>query len=345
MSNIPSIKIWRLAGAGLLLAGALFFLYQVRRIFTPFLLATLLAYMLKPAVQLLEKRGLKRPAAILLMYPLLLGVSLPVFFFVLPRLLSELNDFIAQLPAFTAEIESLLQGFYERYNQVRIPASVRLLIDDAIINLSSAFHEAAKHAAEFLLDLIAGVASFLLAPILAYYLLRDSEHIGRCASRLLPLQIKEDVLGLWVQLERVLTNFIHGNLLLSLLVGFMTGIGLFLIGSEYAVILAVIVGLADLIPYFGPLIGAIPVVALSLLQSKQMAFYALIVMVVVQQLEDGYLSPRILGECVSLHPLVVVFVLLAGGELWGVAGLLLGVPLAAMGRIILGFIWSRLVSS
>jgi predicted PurR-regulated permease PerM len=345
MKNMPSIKIWRLAGTGILLAGALFFLYKVRRVFTPFLLAALLAYMLKPAVQQLEKKGLKRPAAILLMYLLVLGVSLPVVFFVLPRLLTELNDFMKQLPLFTVEIEGLFQGFYERYNQVKIPASMRQLIDEAIVNISAAFHEGAKHAAQFLLDLVAGIASFLLAPILAYYLLRDSEHIGRSASRLLPLELKEDVLGLWVQLDRVLTNFIHGNLLLSLLVGFMTGIGLFLIGSEYAVILAVIVGLADLIPYFGPLIGAIPVVALSLLQSKQMALYAMIVMVVVQQLEEGYLSPRILGECVSLHPLVVVFALLAGGELWGVTGLLLGVPLVAMGRIILSFIWSRLVSS
>jgi predicted PurR-regulated permease PerM len=249
------------------------------------------------------------------------------------------------LPIFTAEIENLLQGFYERYNQVKIPASIRHLIDDAIVNISASFQEGAKHAVQLLLDIIAGVASFLLAPILAYYLLRDSEHIGRSASHLLPLQIKEDVQGLWVQLDRVLTNFIRGNLLLSLLVGFLTGIGLFLIGSEYAVILAVIVGLADLIPYFGPLIGAIPVLALSLLQSKQMALYALIVMVVVQQLEEGYLSPRILGECVSLHPLVVVLALLAGGELWGIAGLLLGVPLVAMGRIIISFIWSRLVSS
>jgi len=339
------MKIWRLAGAGTLLAGALFFLYQVRRIFTPFILAALLAYLLKPAVLLLGKKGLKRPVAILFMYLLVLVLLLPVVFFVLPRLINELNDFIARLPVFTAEVEGLFQGFYQRYNQVRVPASIRHLVDESIANISFAFQQGARRVAQSLLDLITGVASFLLAPILAYYLLRDSEHIGRSFSRLLPIQVKEDVLGLWAEIDRVLTNFIRGHLLVSLIVGFMTGIGLYLVGSEYAVILGVIVGLADLIPYFGPIIGAIPVVALSLLQSKKAALYALVVMAVVQQVEGSYLAPRILGECVALHPLVIVFALLAGGHLWGVFGLLLAVPLTAIGRILIRFIWARLVSS
>lgn len=345
MALTRSIKIWRLAGAGILLAGAVFFLYQVRRVFTPFILAALLAYLLKPAVLQLEKKGLIRPFAIILMYLLVLALLLPVIFFVFPRLINELNDFIVRLPLFTAEVEGLFQSFYQRYNQVKIPAGIRHLIDESIVNIGLAFQQGARRIAQSLVDLFAGVVSFLLAPILAYYLLRDSEHIGRSASRLLPLQLKENFLGLWVEIDQVLTNFIRGHLLVSLIVGFMTGVGLFLIGSEYAIILGVIVGLADLIPYFGPIIGAVPVIALSLLQSKQVTFYALIIMIVIQQIENSYLSPRILGECVALHPLIIVFALLVGGELWGVVGLLLAVPITAIGRILISFIWARLVSS
>ncbi|WP_406676511.1 AI-2E family transporter [Moorella sp. ACPs] len=340
-----ALKIWRLAGAGLFLAAALFFLYRVREVLTPFFLAAFLAYLLKPAMMKLEKKGLKRPLAILLLYLLILALSLPVFFFILPRLIRELNEFLIRLPAFTAEVEGLLQGFYQRYNQVAIPAGLRRLLDETLTSLSTTFQQSARQALQVLLDLLSGATSFLLAPILAYYLLRDSEQIGRAASHLLPIQMKEDALGLWLEIDRVLTSFIRGHLLVSLIVGFLTGMGLALVGSRYAVILGTVVGLADLIPYFGPVIGAVPVLALTLLESKKTALYALVVMGIVQQVESSLLAPRILSESVGLHPLVIIFALLAGGELWGVTGLLLAVPLTAIGCIVVKFIWARLVGS
>lgn len=345
MAAKRSLKIWRLAGAGLLLAGALFFLYRVRQVLTPFILGAFLAYLLKPAMLSLEKKGIKRPLAILILYLLILSLGLLLLLFILPRLLRELNEFINHLPFFTTEIEGVIQNFYQRYHQVAIPGSLRQLLDESIINISAAFQQAARHAVRSLLDLLAGATSFLLAPILAYYLLRDSEQIGKAAGHLVPLQIKEDILGLWLEIDRVLTNFIRGHLLVSLVVGFLTGLGLALVGSRYAVILGVIVGLADLIPYFGPLLGTLPVLALTLLEGKKTALYALVVMVVVQQIEGSLLAPRILGESVGLHPLVIVFALLVGGELWGVAGLLLAVPLTAIGVILVKFIWARLVGS
>ena len=345
MNGKRKVKIGRLAGAGFLLAAALFFLYQVRQVLTPFLLAALLAYLLKPAMVKLEKKGLQRPVAILSLYLLILALSLPVFFFILPRLIRELNEFINQLPVFTAEVEGLVQGFYRRYHQMAIPGSLRALLDESITSISAVFQQAARQAVQALLDLLAGAAGFLLAPVLAYYFLRDSEQIGRAAAHLLPIQVKEDVLGLWLGIDRVLTSFIRGHLLVSLIVGFLTGLGLALVGSQYAVILGVVVGLADLIPYFGPLLGTVPVLALTLLESHRMALYALAVMIIVQQIEGSYLAPRILGESVGLHPLVIIFALLAGGELWGVAGLLLAVPLTAIGCILVQFIWARLVGS
>ncbi|WP_343105500.1 AI-2E family transporter [Neomoorella humiferrea] len=339
------MKILRLVGAGLFLTAALYFLYRVRTVLTPFFLAAFLAYLLKPAMVKLEKRGLKRPAAILLLYFLVFILFLPVPLFILPKLVRELNEFLLHLPIFTTEVEGLLGKFYQRYNEVALPAGLRRLLDDSFIGLSNTFQQAARRALQGLLNLLAGAPSFLLAPVLTYYLLRDSEQIGRAAGHLLPLQIKEDVFGLWTEIDRILTSFIRGHLLVSLIVGFLTGIGLALIGSRYAVILAVVVGLADLIPYFGPIIGAVPVLTLTLLEGKRTALYALFVMAVVQQIEGSWLAPRILSGSVGLHPLAVIFVLLAGGELWGVGGLLLAVPLTAIGSTVIKFIWARLVSS
>ncbi|MDK2820141.1 MAG: hypothetical protein PWP31_106 [Clostridia bacterium] len=345
MESAQLFKKWRVAVAIILLAGALFFLYEVREILTPFFLAALIAYLLKPMMLELEKKKIKRSLAILYLYLLLLGIVSLLFFFILPQLLRELNKFIDKLPVFTTEIENLVHDFYKRYNQVVIPPGIRSLLDETIKNVSTTFQQLARNAVETMINLVTGIASFLLAPILAYYFLRDSEHIGRTASNLLPIQIKEDVLGIWKEIDEVFTNFIRGHVLVSIIVGFFSGVGLAIVGSSYAVILGVIVGLADLIPYFGPIIGAVPVVALSLLESKQLAIYSIIVMVIVQQIESFFLSPFIMSERVGLHPLMVVFAILAGGELWGVLGLLLGVPIIAIGRIIIKFIWARLVSS
>jgi len=194
-----------------------------------------------------------------------------------------------------------------------------------------------------LLSLLSGFTSLALAPVLAYYFLKDSEALSRGAMRLLPSTWREDFLGLWAKIDRVLTSFVRGHLLISLLVGILTGFGLFLAGSSYAVVLGIVMAMADLIPYFGPLLGAIPIVAISWLESRRLAFYALLVVIAVQQIEAAILAPRILSQSVDLSPLAIILALLAGEELLGVAGLLLAVPALAISRILIGFLWDKLV--
>ncbi|HBT47101.1 MAG TPA: AI-2E family transporter [Peptococcaceae bacterium] len=344
MFSLQRNKLSRLALGGALSAGALFFLYLVRPLFTPLLGAALLAYFLKPAVIALEKRGWPRPKAILLLYLLGLAVLALTLLYVLPRLLRELNKFLDQLPVFTGEVQGWLQHFYDRYQRPGMPAGLKRLVDESLAVFQGRIEVGIRQAVGLLAGLFSGLTSIVLAPVLAYYLLKDSENLGRSALRLLPPAWREDLLGLWMEIDRILTGFVWGHLLISVLVGALTGLGLFLAGSPYAVVMGIIMGLADLIPYFGPLIGAIPVVALSWMESPRLAIYALGVIVVVQQIETAILAPRILGQSVELSPLAVILAVMAGGELFGVVGLLLAVPAAAVGRVIVGFLWSRLVS-
>jgi len=139
-------------------------------------------------------------------------------------------------------------------------------------------------------------------------------------------------------------KFIRGHLLVASMVGVLTSLGLALVGVKFYLLLGIIAGIADLIPYFGPIIGAIPAVGLALLNSSQQALYVLLVMVVVQQVENNLLSPKILGDSVGLHPVVVIFVLLAGGHLFGILGMLLAVPLTAILRILVNYLYTLLVS-
>ena len=187
------------------------------------------------------------------------------------------------------------------------------------------------------MGLFSGLFIYLLTPILAYYLLRDKAIICEKINGIFPCAYKQRIAYLCREIDRVLTKFIRGHLLLALIVGILMAIGLSIINVKFAILLGIFAGVLDLVPYFGPILGAIPAVAIALLDSKSKAIYVIIITVLIQQLESNYLSPKILGESVGLHPLAIIFVVLAGGHLFGFLGLVLAVPAAAIGKIIINY--------
>ena len=136
-----------------------------------------------------------------------------------------------------------------------------------------------------------------------------------------------------MDINEVLSGFSQGHLLVCVLVGALTGLAAALLGIRYAIIIGFINGLAELLPYLGPLLGAIPSLALALTEGTRQAVYLGVAILVIQQLEANLLSPRIVGNRVGLHPLVVIFALLAGGELFGKWGILLAVQVAAVLKV------------
>jgi predicted PurR-regulated permease PerM len=175
-------------------------------------------------------------------------------------------------------------------------------------------------------------------------MLKDSNHISTRLLNFLPVSIREEFINLWGKIDNVLTNFIRGHLLVAGIVGLLTTIGLLIIKMKFALILGIIAGLADLIPYFGPILGAVPAVVLALLDSNVQVFYVILVMIIVQQLESNLLSPKILGDSVGLHPLAVIFVLLTGGHFFGVVGMIIAVPFAAVIKIVINYAVTKMVS-
>jgi len=118
---------------------------------------------------------------------------------------------------------------------------------------------------------------------------------------------------------------------------------MYLIGLDFALIIGLIAGVGELVPFLGPILAAIPALSLALLVSRETAIYAAVVILIVQQLENAVISPKILGESMGLHPLTVIFAIMAGGELYGLLGILLAVPIAATLKVILRYIYLKLV--
>ncbi|MEW6230265.1 MAG: AI-2E family transporter, partial [Bacillota bacterium] len=159
----------------------------------------------------------------------------------------------------------------------------------------------------------------------------------------IPGRWRSEVVGLLIEMDHALGSFIRGQLLVSGIVGVLISLGLSIIGVDFALVIGLLAGIFDIIPYFGPVIGAVPAIALALLKSPVLVIYVVVLFVVVNQIESAIVGPNILGEQIGLHPVAVIFAILAGGHLFGVTGVLLAVPVAAIIKVFLRYLQARLV--
>ena len=346
--NVKLLKFTERTRRVLLLIIALllgvYFLYIVRVILPPFILALVLAYLLNPLVTNLEKKGFDRTLAIIIVYSSVLGVIAFFIVYAFPVITKEIDKFSKMIPVLTMQIQKSITNFYENYQRVQIPESLRQVIDDTISNIEQFLIASLDALADRVLGIFSGLIIILISPILAFYILKDKNILGERIMGLFPIAFRRELSHLWKEIDRVLTKFIRGHLLIAFLVGLMMAFGLTIIGVPFAILLGIISGLFDLIPYFGPVLGALPAFVMALLDSPVKALYVLILMIIVQQIESNILSPKILGESVGLHPLTVIFVVLAGGHLFGLLGLLIAVPVTAVTRIIVNYWVNRVMN-
>lgn len=312
----------------------IFFLWMVRSILYPFVIALAIAYILNPAVCVLTRRGTPRIPSILMVYAALGSVIGLVAIFLAPTVLLELNNFAARIPDFTLRVQALAEDLRTRYDSVILPTTLRPVIDESIAEMEIKLQLFVRDIFNGVISLMTHSIGLLITPILAFYLLNDWEGIGQKAKEFIPIAWRREFLLMFEEIDGVLSGVIRGQATIGLFVMLLVSLGLHLIGLEFAILIGIFAGLLDVVPYFGAVVGAIPAVALALLYSPGLALKVVLLFFVVHQLEGSILAPKIIGGNVGLHPLTVVFVMLAGGELWGLLGLLLAVPAAAIIKVI-----------
>jgi predicted PurR-regulated permease PerM len=208
------------------------------------------------------------------------------------------------------------------------------VLDQNILQVQEGAQAVVERMTEAVLGIFTHLFTILIIPILVYYLLRDEATLKRSALLLFPKKYRRWIARVGGEMDHTLGAYVRGMLLICILVALMTYAGLLLVGVDFALILSLIAGVTNIIPYFGPIIGATPAVLIALLTSPALALKVSIVIVIVQQLESQIFVPQILGKSMGLHPLVVIFVLIIGGKLFGLFGLIFAVPFTAMLRIL-----------
>lgn len=316
----------------LLLVLIIIFWDKIQNILLELLLGSLLAYMLEPAVYFLTRKNkISRNMAILIVFCILLLTIIGIFIFVIPILSRNISDLVKNLPE---TMDNLLDKMKELTSNPEINEKISKIAqasyDKILSNISRVIENISGYALDIAGSIIEVVVGILTTFVLAVYMMKDKKQIFENFLGWFPFSWRETVKGTMDELGRILSKFLQGQILIALIIGTAETIGLMLIGVPYAVLLGIIGGISNLIPYFGPVIGAVPAVISAIFISPMKAIWVIILFVAAQQFDNNFLSPRIIQGSLGIHPITTIVVIFIGGEFFALWGILLAVPVYAV---------------
>jgi predicted PurR-regulated permease PerM len=332
----------------LVVAGAVvlaFVLYLGRSALAPFVIGLVLAYLLDLPVERMARAGLPRWLSVLVVYVVVVFFAIQALRLALRPLGDEIATFIREFPTFTAQL-------LDQYAHLDLPPAIREAIDRFLEDLGSGV---GGFDPSNLLPVVGGVAGvvssivgYIIIPVWMFYLIKDKPALAEAAERSIPAAWRVDVRAVSGLTLRVFGQWLRGQLFLGVTVGVATFVGLMILSAtvdpvfgRFAVVLAVIAGVFELLPIIGPIISAIPAVLLGLTAGIEPAIAAVVLYLIIQQVENNVLVPKIQGDAVELHASVVMVALVVGGAIAGLLGAILALPIAAAGRDIFRYLFHR----
>jgi predicted PurR-regulated permease PerM len=362
LGGLPFRRIARWGLVALSLYGIGWLLWQARSALLPFIIGALLAYLFLPLVNRFDRR-MPRWAAILLVYALVLLIIVTFFAFLVPPLVEQISQLIRALPDLPT-LERWANRLLEEYQQLlaNLPPNVQTEVQQTVAEvLTSALNTIRTNllsyiqgVGTFLVNSLLSVAStvafllgFFLVPFWLFYVLMDQRAGREMLNRLLPAGLRADFWSVITIIDADFSGYLRGQLLLGLVVGTAAGIGLtvlnlFGLQIPYVLLLAVIAGVTELIPIIGPIIGAVPAVLLGFLDSPTTGLAVLLLYVGIQQLENNFLVPRIVGDSVGIHPAILMVLLVVCSQVFGILGAILSAPMGAVSRDVFQYLYGRL---
>lgn len=314
-----------------------------------FLSAMLIAFTLNPLVTRLEKMKIPRYLGVLLVFLFFISIIVAIFILVIPPAIEQLQELIDKLPFYVSDVGDKIDSWKASLERLNLPFDISTQGDKLVERVEEYVANLGSKAVSFSINVLSALGQILLVMVISIYMLLDTRRISRGVHRLFPRRNQADADELIKSSQRAVTHWVIAQSLLSLLVGVSTGVGIWLLdvvgiwpeGSQYAIFFGAWAGLTEIIPYIGPILGATPPVIVASFSSFWAVLAVIILFIVIQQLEGNVLVPNIMGSIVGVHPLVVIFAVLAGGQLHGIAGMVLALPLVALIRAVVMFIKPR----
>jgi len=316
----------------------------------PIVLAGVFYYLMNPAVDYLEKKGLKRIYSIFLLFLLVIGLITWGVVVIVPKIREQTASFIDNFPNYLDVIDQkaneilndpIFGTFKDQFDSYG--DKITTWLTDFIRNVSSS-------TISSLGKIVGAVASTLVAiftmPFILFYLLKDGRNLAPYFVKFLPNKIRKPTLKVLKEMNEQVSSYIRGQLTVAFAVAIMFIIGFSIIGLDYSVTLGVVAGFLNLIPYLGSFLAMVPAIFLGIVAGPVMLVKVLVVFVIEQTIEGRLISPLVLGNELSVHPVTILLVLLTSGKLFGVVGVILGIPVYAAAKVLIThlFEWYKDVS-
>ncbi|WP_420849946.1 AI-2E family transporter [Psychrobacillus vulpis] len=314
----------------------------------PIILAVISYYLLRPLLRLLERIKLPRVWGILIIFLALIGLITLLVFLVFPFLRSQSIKLVEEFPGYFIQLlnsfDHFLRTSFLTDYYLQIESKVDTIIERIPEDIGKFLQSTLTEIATGISSVVGVLTSFVLAivtvPFILFYLLKDGEKLPRFVMKIFPPRMREDLHSVFKDIDKQISSYIQGQILVSMCIGFMIYIGFTIIGMEYALLLGVIAMVTSVVPYLGPVIAITPAAIIALVTSPFMLIKLAVVWTIVQLVEGKFISPQIMGKSLHVHPITIIFVLITSGSLFGVPGVILGIPGYAILKVIVSHFYT-----
>ncbi len=294
----------------------------------PFLGAAFVSYLLYPFVEKLHRQGLQRGLSVLIIYVIFFGGTGYGIYKGFPAFLNQLKELSENIPRFI-ELYDQWAGIIEKKTK-SWPLGIHEHIDKGLMALNNGIENFIRRIWNFFIWLADAFFLIVLIPFIAFYMLKDIDYLKKAFWSFIPERWRKPAHYFIIKVDESLGNYIRGQLIVCLTVGIVSSFFFWLMKLEYPLLLGSFIGITNVIPYFGPIIGIVPAVAVAVHHSVKMIIFVILFVFGLQFLEGNVLSPLIVGKSLRMHPLLIIFSILIGGEAGGIIGLIVAVPIVAV---------------
>lgn len=303
------------------------FAYIIRDILLMVFISIIFAALIEPVVNLLESKKIPRGVGVVLIY-----IALLFFIYLTIRLL--IPPIVEQIALLAQNFPNLWSRIVENFDSIQQYSEEQGLynnIQSSLESLQKGLQQAASGAYAFVIALFQNIVNFLMVLVITFYLVVEKDAVHKLVKAITPAAYHQYVVDMFHEIQAKIGDWARGQLILGLIIGVLSFIGLLILMPKYALVLALVAGITELIPYIGPILGAIPAVFLGFtIQpfSFGRGMAVLILYLVIQQVENNIVVPKVMQKTVGLNPVVIIIVMLIGARLAGIIGLIIAIPVA-----------------
>ena len=315
--HISSLSILKVLAVLAVLA----FLYLVWDIIVLLFISLIFAASLGPSINWMERKKIPRAVGILLIYVAAIFILSLVVVLIIPPITEQIDQLAETFPFY-------LDRFLQLFGTLSIETDISQTVQQSLQSVGKTLSGYTGSVVNTVSGIFGSLITFLLVLVLTFYFSVKKDGLKYFIRSVTPAKYQKYTMSMFIRIQDKLGLWLRGQLLLSGIIFVVTWIGLMILGIKYALVLALIAGITEVIPFIGPLIGAIPAVFLAFLQSPMKALFVVILYLVIQQLEGNIIVPKVMQKAVGLNPIVVIVVILTGAKIAGILGALLAIPVA-----------------